>query len=524
MSGVMRIAHVNTLLMTVIGLVVLGSHTAAGEVCQDLAAKVRAERQKQQAATQQFLAQMQLSRAQARRLIPLVEQAAEMYLESYHQQAELLPEIIEAYTAFAQEDRRNQGFSQEVDRRTARLHHREIMLRENQSRRLIELEKEAARVLNSSQRATAETFRPGRRPSFAAENRRAGRHRRRQPNADQQRLSSARDELRQIRRHRHPRAGNLGRYLMQPAAFTSLYQMAGRQPSRTVRQALEAYQEGTSSCSREEYEQQRAQLRELHGEINNWNLINGLHMSQEQIGRIVGLYESTVPSRFLMGDERPVRPRGHMLLALEHSVEDILNPGQLAVLAEYKPCLLPPKNLRDPVRIGQANDNSGHEKWLSKARTLSGKRLNRAVDRCLEREEKHLGRMTSAERGQRRSLLKRTARQSARLSDTDFELSKSELAERIAPPDHEQELNQTISTLTRQLNRPGRIARMLLKPDFIEQLRERGQQLAGGVTPESANLAAEPQAENCDHSCAINPKKKKPYSLMKTLVTKSGEE
>ena len=524
MSGAMRIARVNALLITVIGLILLGSNTAAGEDCQALAAKVRAQRQKEQATTQQFLAQMQLSRAQIRRLIPLVEQAAEMYLESYQQQAELMPEMIEAYTAYAQEDRRNQGFSQEVDRRTGQLHHREIMLRENQARRLIELEQEAARVLNSSQRAIAESYRPGRQPSFAADNRRGGRRGHRQLSADQQRLSSARDELRQIHRHRRPRAGNLGRYLLQPAAFTTLYQIAGQQPSSTVRYALEVYQKGTSDCPREEYEQQRAQLRELHGEINNWNLINGLHMSQAQISRIVGLYESAVPSKFLTGDEQSGRPGERMFLALERSVEDILNPGQIQVLAEYKPCLRPPKNLRDPVRIGQANDNSGHEKWLSKARTLSGKRLNRVVERCLEREEKHLGQMTSAERGQRRSLLKRTARQAARLSDTDFELSKSELAERIAPPDREQDLNQTINILTRQLNRPGRIANMLLKPDFIAQLRERGQQLATGVIPESANLAAEPQAENCDQSCAINPKKKKTYPLMKTSVTKSGEE
>ena len=40
------------------------------------------------------------------------------------------------------------------------------------------------------------------------------------------------------------------------------------------------------------------------------------------------------------------------------SIYDSLTEAQRTVMVTYKPCLIPPKNLKDPVRVGQASDSS----------------------------------------------------------------------------------------------------------------------------------------------------------------------
>lgn len=247
----------------------------------------------------------------------------------------------------------------------------------------------------------------------------------------------------------------------------------------------------------------------LRGEINNWNLINGLHLTRDQIDRIVALYAAAVPNG-RAGQTSGQRATGvprFLLTSLERSVEQVMNPGQRQVVAEYAACLIPPKNLKDPVRVGQASDRSHHERWLERARKTSGPRLVALVDRALHAEAKHLGDLSPAERQKRKALLLKTARQVAKMSDADFELNKAELAESIAPPNRKNELQGEIAVLQRQRGLPGRVAGFMLKPDFIEQLRQRGQQLAAGVVQqEQTDLAKGPQAENCEKGCAIDGK------------------
>lgn len=460
-------------------------------------ARVAAERRREADTSRHLIEALRLTPGQARRLLPIAEKAAELHLEAFARQRELLPEMLAAYAAFAAEDRLNQGFSEAVERRTAQVHRQEVAEREQTAAALIELEQQAARVLTPTQRAILE---PAPRAPRARGSRGGG-----APGvADAAEVATAHlaelhDELRELHARKHPQPGPLARHLLAPSAYEPLWRLAGTRPPEVVRRAIDHLARAAPDLGLERVAQQRERLRRLRGEINNWNLINGLHLNQSQIDQIVGLYERRSTARKAGG------PAVGDLVALERAVSGVLNAGQRRVVAEYKACLIPPRNLKDPVRVGQARDRTQYENWLATARKLRGRALDRAVARALEREAGHAGPLPAEERRKREALLRRVVREAAAMSDTDFELSREELARRVAPTDRARDLQMEIDRLAQAAGRPGRVAQLMLNRDFIEQLRERGRQLAAGAVAPSADLAAGPQAENCERGCALPP-------------------
>jgi hypothetical protein len=488
----------------VIGLLLLAPVCAVGE--DDPTPEVRAREERATSAAQRLLAALQVSPGQARWLLEIAEEAAKLHVAAYQEQARLQPEVLDAYRAFAAEDRANQGFSTEVERRTQRVHKHEKDSREKLAEGLRELEARAVRLLTPAQRAKLDSLTAGhmsgspRRAAGPA----ANIHLTAGQSASHDRLGDLHAELRQLQASIEPEAGPLARHLLHPAAFEPLCKLAGRQPPPTLRQAVQVYRDGTPECPRSLFAEREAEIGCLRKEINNWNLINGLQLDQEQIGQVLALYDgSALGTRPTPGRQAP-HAQTVELAKLERAFEDVLNPGQRQVLADYKACLIPPKNLKDPVRVGQASDNaSGYERLLERARKLDGVRLRRAVDEVLDREVKHTGLLSTAERQKRAALLRQTARRAAAMSDTEFELGKADLAARIAPPDRLKELHQQVEAELRARDLPGKLAQFMLNEDFIGQLRERGQQLAAGVTPQASSLAADPQAENCEKGCAL---------------------
>lgn len=488
----------------------------AGDGTIGLTVDRAAQRQREAANVQQLLQELGLNRLQARKLLPLIEQAAQLHSDAYTQQARLLPELISAFTALAAEDQLNQGFSKPVEGRTARINSEDKNARETLGKQVQALEQEAEKILTPQQRDIAQAFRPGqRRPPQAAKgnaNVRPVSAVRPAPrpgsgtDAAADRMTTIRKELDSLRVKKEPQPGPVGRWLLQPPAFEPLCKVAGTEPSDTVGRAIAVYENGTSEQPLAETEKQRGEVAKLRKEINNWNLINGLYLDQPQIERIAALYDGAAP-KSTKPDTLVTRPEGQKLVELEKAVEQVLNPGQRQVLADYKACLIPPKNLKDPVRVGQASDHSMIEQWLTKARKLTGEPLNKAIDAALDKEAEHFGELNKAERQKRVVLLHQVVRQAAAMSDSEFEISKAELAERIAPADRAKELRKELDELARQRGLPGKLALFMLNPEFIGQLRERGQQLAAGVEAKSADLAAGPQAENCEKGCALPPKK-----------------
>ncbi len=489
---------------------------------QELQARARARRQaastshEQQAAkARELIDRLDLSRAQARKLVPIAEQAALLHIERYERQAQLLPEILEAFADFAREDSFNQGFTPEVERRTARVNHRAHQAQKRTTERLVALEEQAGQVLTTPQRELLNDRPRKQRPGSTRPPRTDARSRaravaRQREQARRQPLREAREELHSLYQQRHPQTGPLGRYLLHPYGVEPLCEAARMRTPAIVTNAVDVLANGTSEYPCELIEQQQAEVQELRTEINNWNLINGLHVSADQIEGITAVYERALtPGWEIVQRDRRSGVPYRDLFALEREVEQELNSGQREVLAKYKACLIPPQNLKDPVRIGQASDHSHYERWLERARGLSRKELARQIDQTLEREAEQHGKLDRAERKQRVALLRKTVRRASDMSGAEFELSKAEFAAQAAPPDRIQNAKNRVATASRQLGETGAITQFMLTAQFMDQLRLRGQQLAAGVTTKQVDLAKGPQAENCDESCAIDGKGRK---------------
>jgi hypothetical protein len=446
-------------------------------------ARYQRARQRQADAAERAVGTLDLNPGQARRLLVLVDEAAALHVENYTFQAGLLPEVVEAFKAFAEEDRLGMGFSAPVERRTARIHRRLRDRREELTAKLKALEEQAAEVLTASQRALIEDPRPSRSGKSPRDRKpvRGGRPPRDrpspQPRADDP-LTAARQELQELQSELHPRTGPIGRALLHPAAGRPLARITGQRTPDYVRAAMDIQERGTDAHPLDEFDRRSAAVAALRKEINNWNVINGLNLTQQQINNIVALSDSAQPE---IDTTRNRFDRIEKIVALERTVEEVLNAGQLEVLATYKPCLIPPKNLKDPVRVGQANDTSHLERWLTRAREASREDCTKLIDEAVAWQTTHCGKLTPSEERKRRRYLRAVVRRAAKMSDVDYELHKGELVRRITPPDRAAELKDEIEELSDELGFPGRVAHFVLNRSFIDQLRVRSRQLAEGV-------------------------------------------
>jgi hypothetical protein len=282
-------------------------------------------------------------------------------------------------------------------------------------------------------------------------------------------------------------------------------QLAGVAPTPEILEAASVFEYGTQGFPRGVYDLQVTEAKRLRAEINNWNLINGMHFTLPQINQISQQYISE--SAALNNSQRrgkPGQPANRQLrVQLERSIESVLNPGQREVLADYKACLIPPKNLKNPVRVGQAGDDSGRERWLSRIRAAEPDRWADMILNIIRDDIERFGPLSPEEKSQKEGLLYTVVLEASDMSDVEFELERAILAKQIAPRDRRQELRQEIASLQQAQNLPGAINRFILKPKFIEQLRFRGVQLSQLPPNERVNLSKGPQAENCEKGCAV---------------------
>ena len=301
--------------------------------------------QREAANARQMVSQLGLTRRQARNLLPVIEKAAALYVQGHQRQADLLPEMIETYTDFARQDSLNQDFTPEVERATADLHHREIETHDWYGQGMVALEAQAAAVLTPAQRQFADDFRPGQtafgwQNEFLERRRQARSNRNRGQHQKYDRLETAREELHELHKQRHPQPSRAGKLVLHPMAAELICTAAGTEPSQTITRAAGVYQNGTDRHPLATMMEQRAELRRLHSEISNWNLINGLHFSVDQIDQIVGpcddamLNVHLVRHNFKRGGSRQA---DGMMVRLEQAVENLMTPGQRLVLAEFNP-------------------------------------------------------------------------------------------------------------------------------------------------------------------------------------------
>jgi len=483
-----------------------------------------------------------LTRAQAQALLPIYEDACRLHVRAYEAKAALQPAMVEAYSAFLAEDRLNQGFTPEIEGQTAWLHRLEIEAHDRFGAEMQALEAQAAEALSSQQQQLAAQYRPGHQALAEALARRDGTwdygdqprrhdlgwlhalmhgrtHRHdgeairhvsadrkpaERPTSVDQALTRLKGELKEVHRAIHPRPDVLGRHLLTPAAATPLYKRAGLPQSNDVALAAEVWRHGLKAYPAERCRKDEQTLNRIRTEINNWNLVNGLHLSRDQLRGLMGLidrweqvdaFEHDPARRGRATREQIRRER----LRLEAEADATLNPGQREVLAEYKPCLLPPKNLKNPVRVGQARDTSHLARWLERMRSLPEEGLEAAIEKAIARQEDHLGPLPGSQRTARRSLLAEVVAEVRAMSDVDFELSKGELIARIEPEDQRQVLAGQIEVLQRKKGLTGTTARFLLQPHMKPVLRLRYDQLGRQGSGRRADLA---RAQGGGGSCS----------------------
>jgi len=278
------------------------------------------------------------------------------------------------------------------------------------------------------------------------------------------------------------------------------------------------------------------EARELKREISLLNLLNGLYLSQEQLDALIPLAEraaelrerylaqlaseaeaysreletlrdalysttGTTPEqkeRALSWERRvELEPRDRVAEALgriEDQARQLLSDGQIAIIEGFKPCLIPPKNLADPIAVGQASTTGREEVALDVVRRMPAslysqqrEAIAEAVVRFAEREK---GAMPEDVRSAMLETYLGKLDEVRALSAVDFELRKRELAESFQPFDDDVTYRRGH---TREL---GAISRYLLDRQAAEILKRWRRERAADLpaTPVAAAVDTDPRS------------------------------
>ena len=122
--------------------------------------------------------------------------------------------------------------------------------------------------------------------------------------------------------------------------------------------------------------------------------------------------------------------------ALSRQVDAVLTDAQRAVFSDFSCCLVPPSNLSDPVRVGQASVPDWADDLLQKVRKIPDPLWPSSRDRIADYfaglEDARRPGITEADREAVRARLKKVMDEARGLSEVDFELSRGELAGKLS--------------------------------------------------------------------------------------------
>lgn len=268
-------------------------------------------------------------------------------------------------------------------------------------------------------------------------------------------------------------------------------------------------------------------VRELFADISTINLINGLNLTRDQMTSLVEVAkkaeqytkEATLGSSDVMNALNEAEKSFKMLKAeiqkgapargeipkqavmannkikelqnqisrdlskkyagLEDQVRRILSPEQVQVVETFKPCLIPPKDLKNPVRAGQASSNEGSIRIMRRIREIPEEtwkqRNEELIGRHLERINKHRFKMTEEEMAREKERLLTLLEKIRSMSDMDFEMEKENLASELKPEDKLDSLREQMEKRKPMQKRPkvSKLGRYFLDKRIIPILEER---------------------------------------------------
>jgi len=265
-----------------------------------------------------------------------------------------------------------------------------------------------------------------------------------------------------------------------------------------------------TDTAKEDLQTKAAKVEDLRGEISLTNLANGLNLTEEQLNQLISIskevqalresykgladecmkafadlksalieYGPNIPPKVgqkageLNDRAKELQEKFQAELPpFQDKVEKILTEAQKEVINTFKPCLLPPKNQKDPVRAGQA---SSHEVAINILRRVRGipnsvyeeKRVQIMEKWFKKFEEKH-GSLTDEEKAKEQARLFGLVDEARAMSDEEFELNKEELAQDFEIKDLRDQLSEQLKTLTeyREKDKPrmNKIGKFFLNP------------------------------------------------------------
>ena len=313
-------------------------------------------------------------------------------------------------------------------------------------------------------------------------------------------------------------------------------------------------------------EDRAAELREKQELITSVNLLNGLHLSGEQMQKLlqINLEGERLRREYLAANEAKIseaerryaelldnfsedRPAPEeteryaqalkqelqeadeayraRVAELGMEIERMLTEGQRRTLATFKPCLIPPRDLREPARAGQASAASrgarvleNYRKMMQRAVELEKQARSRdayrnsavrnpyrpragrrdpglfAKDRVREAFAErffpryfewveHTGELSEGEKSAEEQRILAVLDRGAAMSDEEFSLNLDQLSEEVFATleAREGEMRAAMDVLAGRPGVPGRAARFLINPGLIPILEQRADKFAEGV-------------------------------------------
>jgi len=284
---------------------------------------------------------------------------------------------------------------------------------------------------------------------------------------------------------------------------------------------------GAESCSEtatlaKELGEVRSSIAKLKQRVTCLNLINALNLSHDQILKILEAADNQreLRKRYAARAARQMKKMEQILTELkdvlekqapipddlvrrvfaaenrEHRMRDtldkeiaqnakklnhILTDGQLKIIEDFKPCTIPPRDLSDPVRAGQANNSTFGERLLRRVRQTPAnvyrRRREEIVDRHIAEVERHEGKYTDAERRKEKKRILALLDRVRAMSDVDFEMQKAKLAAQIRPQGKIPKLMEQLEKARPHASKT-KAARFLLCPEAISVLKKRAEDMA----------------------------------------------
>lgn len=183
-------------------------------------------------------------------------------------------------------------------------------------------------------------------------------------------------------------------------------------------------------------------------------------------------------------------------------VVDVFTEEQMDVIAEFKPCTVPPKNLSDPVRVGQASDNERVINILRRIRQMPRHMFEENIEKIVDRQMEHLNtkkRLKDAEKQEERQRLKELLWKVHVMDEVQFEMCKEELADEFKwkdkADDLKKELNEIQKTRHPRAHR-DKASKYFLDPKVIPVLEERLEKIRNADGGLKGGKASKPRRKN----------------------------